>query len=275
MRPCNSFATKASSMRPPCWRGLKGFLVLPSASLRAAVSPTATRLTREAIERGAKLIYQAALTKDAWLGYPDFLVRNGDPGATTFEPEDAKLSRSGQRRIRAATRNLCRIAGSAVRHPRARWRDPCRGRRTGAVRSAAHAIYSPATDAQLRTIRRRRETRRLNRNLARPARNVTTRRAARPSGARPTARSSWQASAALRSPSSRRPAFTRSRNWRRFPASAKIDGMGAETLTKLSAQARLQARCPDERPTRFRILAATPAGAASRCSRLPTTAISF
>ena len=50
------------------------------------------RLTREAIARGAKLIYQGALAKDAWVGYPDFLLQNGDQGA--FEPEDAKLSRS-------------------------------------------------------------------------------------------------------------------------------------------------------------------------------------
>src|SRR5690606_14407378 len=53
-----------------------------------------TRLTREAIARGAKLIYQGALTKEAWVGYPDFLLQNGDPG--TFEPEDAKLSRSAK-----------------------------------------------------------------------------------------------------------------------------------------------------------------------------------
>ncbi|WGD53182.1 TM0106 family RecB-like putative nuclease [Bradyrhizobium sp. CB1650] len=55
-----------------------------------------TRLTREAIARGAKLIYQGTLTKEAWLGYPDFLVQNGDHDASTFEPEDAKLSRSAK-----------------------------------------------------------------------------------------------------------------------------------------------------------------------------------
>lgn len=51
------------------------------------------RLTREAIERGATLIYQGALTKEAWLGYPDFLVRTGSAPAVGFAPEDAKLSR--------------------------------------------------------------------------------------------------------------------------------------------------------------------------------------
>lgn len=50
------------------------------------------RQTRQAIERGATLIYQGALTKDAWLGYPDFLIRLG-AGTATFVPEDAKLSR--------------------------------------------------------------------------------------------------------------------------------------------------------------------------------------
>src|SRR6516165_3242276 len=51
------------------------------------------RLTQQAIERGATLIYQGALTKEVWLGYPDFLVRTGSAPATGFAPEDAKLSR--------------------------------------------------------------------------------------------------------------------------------------------------------------------------------------
>lgn len=54
------------------------------------------RLTREAIERGATLIYQGALVQDAWLGYPDFLVRTGSNGPTSMEPEDAKLSRKAK-----------------------------------------------------------------------------------------------------------------------------------------------------------------------------------
>ena len=54
------------------------------------------RLTREAIERGAKLIYQGALTKEAWLGYPDFLVRTGSAPVLGFAPEDAKLSRKAK-----------------------------------------------------------------------------------------------------------------------------------------------------------------------------------
>ena len=54
------------------------------------------RLTREAIERGTTLIYQGALTKEAWLGYPDFLLRTGSTPAAGFAPEDAKLSRKAK-----------------------------------------------------------------------------------------------------------------------------------------------------------------------------------
>jgi predicted RecB family nuclease len=51
------------------------------------------RLTRQAIERGAALIYQGALADDPWLGYPDFLVRSGAAPAAGHAPEDAKLAR--------------------------------------------------------------------------------------------------------------------------------------------------------------------------------------
>jgi predicted RecB family nuclease len=54
------------------------------------------RLTQEAIERGGMLIYQGAISKDAWLGYPDFLLRTGATQEARFEPEDAKLSRKAK-----------------------------------------------------------------------------------------------------------------------------------------------------------------------------------
>jgi uncharacterized protein len=56
------------------------------------------RLTREAIEAGAPLIYQGALFTDRWLGFPDFLVRSGQSpdGRSLYEPEDAKLARSAK-----------------------------------------------------------------------------------------------------------------------------------------------------------------------------------
>jgi predicted RecB family nuclease len=54
------------------------------------------RLTREAIESGTALIYQGALAREAWLGYPDFLVRTGSGPAARYEPEDAKLAREAK-----------------------------------------------------------------------------------------------------------------------------------------------------------------------------------
>lgn len=55
-----------------------------------------TRLTKDAIDGGAKLIYQGALSKNAWLGYPDFLVRSDTTEGVALEPEDAKLSRKAK-----------------------------------------------------------------------------------------------------------------------------------------------------------------------------------
>ncbi|MFN4926849.1 TM0106 family RecB-like putative nuclease [Bradyrhizobium sp.] len=54
------------------------------------------QLTRAAIERGARLIYQGALSEEPWLGYPDFILQTGTPEAPRFEPEDAKLSRKAK-----------------------------------------------------------------------------------------------------------------------------------------------------------------------------------
>jgi predicted RecB family nuclease len=51
------------------------------------------RLTHEAIRQGAALIYQGALVVEPWIGFPDFLVRKGEPPAARYEPEDAKLAR--------------------------------------------------------------------------------------------------------------------------------------------------------------------------------------
>ena len=54
------------------------------------------RLTREAIERGAKLVYQGCLTNGQWLGYPDFLVRGDASQPPQLRPEDAKLARKAK-----------------------------------------------------------------------------------------------------------------------------------------------------------------------------------
>jgi uncharacterized protein len=51
------------------------------------------RLTRQAMEDGSALIYQGALATGRWIGFPDFLVREGSCDSRNYRPEDAKLSR--------------------------------------------------------------------------------------------------------------------------------------------------------------------------------------
>jgi uncharacterized protein len=69
----------------------------PAERIPSGASPTdRERLTRDAIERGVRLIYQAALTKEIWLGYPDFLVRNDIAQGRGLQPQDAKLSRKAK-----------------------------------------------------------------------------------------------------------------------------------------------------------------------------------
>ena len=61
--------------------------------------PERTRLTREAMRAGAKVIYQAALVVPPWLGYADFLERVDEAsnlGAWSYEPVDTKLSRTAK-----------------------------------------------------------------------------------------------------------------------------------------------------------------------------------
>jgi predicted RecB family nuclease len=81
-----------------CLNALKdrcGDLVeIPSGALDARFAATV-----EAMERGAPLIYQAALTAGSWLGYADFLLRVDDSSprwAWSYEPWDAKLARSAR-----------------------------------------------------------------------------------------------------------------------------------------------------------------------------------
>lgn len=54
--------------------------------------------TKAAMQAGAPVIYQAALTDGRWIGYPDFLVRvvDGPDGRPAYEPEDAKLARKAK-----------------------------------------------------------------------------------------------------------------------------------------------------------------------------------
>ena len=81
-----------------CLAGLKErcgeFVEIPSGALNARFTATV-----EAMERGAPLIYQAALTAGSWLGYADFLIRVEDScprWAWSYEPWDAKLARTAR-----------------------------------------------------------------------------------------------------------------------------------------------------------------------------------
>jgi predicted RecB family nuclease len=67
---------------------------IPSGKLNARFTATVG-----AMERGAPLIYQAALTAGTWLGYADFLVRVDEScprWSWSYEPWDAKLSHSAR-----------------------------------------------------------------------------------------------------------------------------------------------------------------------------------
>jgi predicted RecB family nuclease len=52
--------------------------------------------TAEAIKEGAPLIYQGAVTHGSWQGFPDFLVRKAEGAGFRFDPEDAKLARNAK-----------------------------------------------------------------------------------------------------------------------------------------------------------------------------------
>ena len=56
------------------------------------------QLTIEAIEAGVPLIYQGAFANDRWIGFPDFLVRTErtPSGGWSYAPEDAKLARKAK-----------------------------------------------------------------------------------------------------------------------------------------------------------------------------------
>ena len=105
------------------------------------------RLTREAIERGATLIYQGALTKEAWLGYPDFLLRtDATPAALTAE--DAKLSRKAKGEYLLQLGVYAELLEMLFGIPVRDGTDPCRGRRSGNVRSPPHPLHSQAAHAR-------------------------------------------------------------------------------------------------------------------------------
>jgi predicted RecB family nuclease len=197
------------------------------------------RLTREAIERGAKLIYQGALSKDAWVGYPDFLLRSGTAQSATIEPEDAKLSRKAKGEHLLQLGIYAELLDSLFGIP---------------VQNGA--IHVAAGDPESFDLRRTRYIlKRLMRSFERFVADEARATKPRPCAAcqqcdyKPRCESEWRAAdspffvAGLSGAQVVKLAATGIHTLSQLAALApttKVDGMGAETVAKLSAQARLQ-----------------------------------
>jgi predicted RecB family nuclease len=197
------------------------------------------RLTREAIERGAKLIYQGALSKDAWLGYPDFLLQNDSAQGATAEPQDAKLSRKAKGEYLLQLGIYAELLDSLFGIP---------------VQNGA--IHVAAGDPESFDLRRTRYIlKRLMRSFERFVADEARATKPRPCAAcqqcdyKPRCESEWRAAdspyfvAGLSGAQVVKLAATDIHTLPQLAALApttKVDGMGAETVAKLSAQARLQ-----------------------------------
>ncbi|HLV68681.1 MAG TPA: TM0106 family RecB-like putative nuclease [Polyangiaceae bacterium] len=93
----------------------------PTASVEA--HEQAARATERALRDGADVIYQGVLFDGAWLGRPDFLVKVPRPsrfGAYGYEVVDAKLSREEKARavlqLCVYTDHLARVQGALPEH---------------------------------------------------------------------------------------------------------------------------------------------------------------
>lgn len=197
------------------------------------------RLTREAVARGVKLIYQGALTRDAWLGYPDFLVRSGEAQAPAFEPEDAKLSRKAKGEYLLQLGIYAELLESLFGIP---------------VQDGV--IHVAAGNPERFDLRRTRFIlRRLMRSFERFVADEV--RATKPQPCAACAQCDYKARCESEWRADDSPFFVAGLSGAQviklaaagvrtlaqlaaLPATAKVDGMGAETVTKLSAQARLQ-----------------------------------
>lgn len=197
-----------------------------------------TRLTREAIEHGAKLIYQGALSKEAWLGYPDFLLRTG---SGTIEPEDAKLSRKAKGEYLLQLGIYAELLETLFGIP---------------VRNGT--IHVAAGDPESFDLRRTRYIlRRLMRSFERFVADEARATKPRPCAAcqqcdyQARCEDEWRAAdspvfvAGLSGAQVVKLAAAGINTLSQLAALApttRVDGMGAETVVKLSAQARLQLR---------------------------------
>lgn len=197
------------------------------------------RLTLEAIEHGVTLIYQGALTKKAWLGYPDFLVRTNSAPAASFQPEDAKLSRKAKGEYVLQLGIYAELLEALFGVP---------------VQNGT--IHVAAGDPESFDLRRTRYIlRRLMRGFERFVADEARATKPQPCAAckqcdyKPRCEGEWRKadspffvaglSGAQVAKLAAAGVYTLSQV-AALSSSTKIDGMGAETVTKLSAQARLQ-----------------------------------
>ena len=197
------------------------------------------RLTRAAIERGAALIYQGALTKEAWLGYPDFLLRTGAVQAAGFQPEDAKLSRKAKGEYVLQLGIYAELLEALFGVP---------------VQSGM--VHVAAGDPEIFDLRRTRYIlKRLMRDFERFVADEKRSTKPRPCAAcaqcdyKPRCEDEWRKAdspffvAGLSGAQVVKLAAAGVHTLSQVAAlslATKIDGMGAETVAKLSAQARLQ-----------------------------------
>jgi predicted RecB family nuclease len=197
------------------------------------------RLTREAMDRGAKLIYQGALAQDAWLGYPDFLVHSGEAQALAFEPEDAKLSRKAKGEYLLQLGIYAELLEALFGIP---------------VQDGV--IHVAAGDPERFDLRRTRYIlRRLMRHFERFVADKA--RATKPQPCAACAQCDYKARCESEWREADSPFFVAGLSGAQvtklaasgvhtlaqlaaLPATTKVDGMGSDTVTKLSAQARLQ-----------------------------------
>ena len=213
------------------------------------------KLTQSAIERAAPLIYQGALSNKTWLGYPDFLVHNGTAGS--YAPEDAKLARKvkGEYILQLGiyAELLEALFGVPVR---------------------AGTIHGPAgASAEFDLRRTRYILKRLMEGFERFA--ADTQRVTKPQpcpacaqcGYQRRCEQEWRAAdspffvAGLRTAQVVKLAaagvYTLAQlAW--LPPDTKIDGMGAETVSKLAAQARLQLTARNTGQHSFELLPRAP-----------------
>jgi predicted RecB family nuclease len=214
--------------------------------------------TRAALAAGAPLIYQGALIHGDWIGFPDFLVRKPLAGGPfVYEPEDAKLTRKAKvehiLQLGIYAELLAETHGMAVSH--------------GTLHLAGGDPQSfdlTHTRHILRQLTRRFES--FCTADSRSTRAIPCTACAQ-CDYKPTCEAEWRAADS--------PFFVAGVSGAQIvkleeagiktlaalaavKADAKVEGMGAETLAKLAAQASLQLRARTDGQPHVEVLPAVP-----------------